>query len=79
MCGRSAFRGFFRSGTRLVGGALGRGVAVDEFDDRHRGHVAIAETGFQDTDIAALTVLVTRAEDREETLDVLVLLEPEAA
>jgi hypothetical protein len=59
----------------VVGGALGRGVAVDEFDDRHRRHVAIAEAGLQDADIAALTVLVARAEDGEQTLDMLVLLQ----
>ena len=36
--------------------------AID-FDDAHRRHVAIAETGLQHAGIAALAVLVARAED----------------
>ena len=46
--------------------ALGVDVAVDELDHRQRGVVAVAEAGLQDADIAALTVLVARAEDGEQ-------------
>ena len=40
------FRGVFFSQTRFVSGAFGVAVAVDEFDDRHRRHVTIAEASF---------------------------------
>src|SRR6201996_761360 len=38
--------------------ALGVDVAVDELDNRHRGVVAVAETGLDDAGVAALAVLV---------------------
>ena len=69
------FGGQFRFDPRLVVGAFRIGIAVDEFDDRHRRHVAIAEACLEDADIAAQTVLVTRAEHVEELGDMLVLLE----
>ena len=62
-------------GAGPVGSALGAGVAVDKLDDRHRSHVAIPEAGLQDPDIAALTVLVARPEDREQAFGVHVLLQ----
>ena len=45
---------------------LGRDVAIDEFDHGQRRVVAIAEAGLQDARIAAVTILVTRAENVEE-------------
>jgi hypothetical protein len=65
----------FGSGAGVVSSALGRNVAVNELDDRHRRHVAKAETGFQHADVAALTRLIARAEDLEQTRGVDVLLE----
>ena len=64
--GSSAFfvSACFSSKTCLVGGAFGiETVAIDEFDDRHGRHVAVAEAGFQDANIAALTVFVAGAKD----------------
>src|SRR5690606_22597997 len=49
--------------------ALGGDVAVDEFDDRHRRVVAVAEAGLQHADVAAVPVGVARAEDREQLAD----------
>ncbi len=54
-------------------------VAVYEFDDRHRCHVAIAEARFQHAHIAALTVFVAWAKDVEQFRDILVLLQLAAA
>ena len=50
-------------------------VAIYEFDDGHRCHVAIAEAGLQDADIATLTVFVAWAQDVEQFRDILVLLQ----
>src|SRR3546814_783311 len=38
--------------------ALGGGVAVDQLDDRHRRHVAVAEAGLQHPAVAAVALLV---------------------
>ena len=73
--GGSGFRGFFRLDAGLVIGALRRGVAIDKLDDRHRRHVAVAEAGLQDADIAALTVLVAGAQHFEQLRNMLILLE----
>jgi hypothetical protein len=59
-----------------VAGALGVRVAVDEFDDRHGRHVAIAEARLEDTDIAAVPLLVAGAQHLEELGHMGVLLEP---
>ena len=59
----------------LVGGTLGIDITINEFDDRHRGHVAITETGLEDADITAVALFVARAQHIKEFGDVLVLLE----
>src|SRR5690606_1162765 len=61
--------------TGAVSCAFGRGVTVNEFDDRHRSHVAIAEAGLQDADIATLTVFVARGQNVEEFGNVFVFFE----
>src|SRR5690242_14084082 len=48
--------------------ALGGGVAIDQLDDGHGRVVAIAEARLEDADVAAIAVLVTRADDAEELL-----------
>ena len=45
---RFDFLGGFRFDAGAIAGALGRGVAVDELDDGHRGVVALAEAGLHD-------------------------------
>jgi len=61
--GRSGFSDFFFSDAGLVSGTLGIDVAVNEFDDRHRCHVAVAEAGAQNPRVTALTVLVAWAKN----------------
>src|SRR5690349_6845525 len=60
----SGGRGFLIGALSLeagaVGGALGRGVAVDEFDDRHGGVVALAEARLHDAQITTIALRVTR-------------------
>src|SRR3954468_17511603 len=46
--------------------ALGGGVALDELDHRHRRHVAEAEAGLEDAQIAAAAARVARAERGEQ-------------
>src|SRR3546814_1507468 len=46
--------------------ALGRNVAVDELDDRHRRRIRRADAGLDDAGIAALAIGVTRAEHVEQ-------------
>src|SRR5690606_11372156 len=46
--------------------ALGIDVAIDEFDHGQRGIVAIAEAGLEDAQVAAIALLVARAENGEE-------------
>src|SRR5690606_20538250 len=73
--GRSGFGRFLGLQARLVRRALGRRVAVHEFNDRHRRHVAIAEAGLQDAHVATLTLLVAGPEYLEQARDMLVLLQ----
>ena len=47
--------GLFGGDAGAVGGTLGIDVAIDKLDDRHRGHVAVAEPGLEDADIPPLT------------------------
>lgn len=49
--------------------ALNAEVAVYEFDHRPGGIIAVAKTSFQNTCVAARTVLVTWAQRIEELLD----------
>src|SRR5947209_20539551 len=49
--------------------ALGVDVAVDELDHAHRRRVAVAEAGLEHARIAAIALLVARADDGEELLD----------
>src|SRR6516162_355401 len=44
-------------------------VAIDEFDDRDGGGIAIAEAGLEDAGIAAVAVLVAGTEHLEQFLD----------
>ncbi len=46
--------GALRPRAGAVGGALGRGVAIDELDHGHRGVVAVAEARLHDAQIAAV-------------------------
>jgi hypothetical protein len=50
--------------TRIL--ALGRNVAVDEFDDRDRRGVRSAEAGLDDAGVAAVAVRVARGENVEQ-------------
>src|SRR6185295_2336307 len=54
---------------------LGRDVAVDELDDRHRGHVAVAEARLQHAGVAAGAALVAVGERGQELLRQLVVLQ----
>src|SRR5690606_6253221 len=56
---RSSVRCFLGRNAGAVGCTFRLGIAIDKFDHRHRGHVAITETSLQDPAIAALTFLVT--------------------
>src|SRR5690606_14477636 len=73
---RSRFR-LLGSQRRLVAFAiflaLHRGVAIDQLDDGARSAVAVAETGLQDAGVAASAVLVTRGQDVEELLDLILV------
>src|SRR5580700_12229533 len=67
---RRSGRGFF--GPRLNGPgilALGLDVAIDELDHRDCRGIAIAEAGLHDAGIAAVAVLVARADHLEQLLD----------
>ncbi len=75
VCRSLVFGNVFCGQTGLVAGAFGIAITVDEFDDRHRRHVAIAEAGLQHADITALTVFVARAQNVEQFGDILVLLQ----
>ena len=67
---RRLFAGFeFRLVASLVGGAFGRLVTVDEFQDSDRCIVAMAVAGFQHAGVAAIAVLVALAEDVEQLAD----------
>src|SRR3954452_517454 len=59
------------SGGLLRAGGFRRLGAVHQFDERHRGVVAHAETHLQDAGVAARARLVARAEDVEQLGDVL--------
>ena len=64
--------GFFFLLGRLDGAgiaALRIHVAIDELDDGARGVVAVAETRLHDPGVAAVALLVARAEHLEELLD----------
>src|SRR5215469_2636866 len=70
MQGRAGLSGF---GFALFAGrgwagvfALCLGVAVDEFDDRHCGVVAIAIAGLDDASVAAAAVGVALRQDRHQ-------------
>src|SRR5580698_3392057 len=66
-----------RSGSGLFGPrqngpgilALGFDVAIDELDHRNRRGIAVAEAGLHDAGIAAIAVLVARADHLEQFLD----------
>src|SRR3546814_15860247 len=49
--------------------ALGFGVAVNQFDDRHRRAVAGADTGLDHARIAALAVGITLGQNVEQLLE----------
>src|SRR3546814_417956 len=46
--------------------ALGCGIAVDQLDDRHRRHVAVAEAGLQHPAVAAVALLVAAGQFVEQ-------------
>src|ERR1700759_4618018 len=51
--------------------ALGIDVAIDELDHRHRGVVAVAEAGLDDSGVTAVTVRITLRQHVEQLLDLI--------
>src|SRR5690606_34744548 len=48
---------------------LGRSVAIDELDDRHRGVVAVTEARLHDAQVPAVALRITRRDGLEQALD----------
>src|SRR5215470_16559146 len=55
--------------------ALGSRIAVHELDDRHRGHVAVAEARLQHAGVAAVAALVAVGQRGQQLVRQLVVLE----
>ena len=60
----------------LLGSAFGVHITVDQFDDGHRRHVAIAETRFQNAGISTGAVLVAWAQFIEQLGDHFAVAQP---
>ena len=72
---RLLFCGLFGGNAGFVCRTFGVAVAVHKFDDRHRRHITIAETRFENAHIPTLTFRVARTEDVKKFGDVLLFFQ----
>ena len=56
--------------------SFGALVAVNEFNDRHRGCVRSADTGLHDADIAAVPLGITRCQNVEQLDQLCIIKQP---